>query len=1035
MRFLPAFSVRKPVTTLMIYIAMIVLGLFALTRLGLDLMPDMEIPAVSVLTSYEGAGPEEVETLITKPIEDVLSTVSGVDEVISVSKEGLSSVTLRFKWGENIDESVNDVREKLDLIREGLPDEAESPIIFKFDLDMYPILIVAVTARESYPDLQDIVDKKIVDPLRRVRGVASATARGGYERQIRVDIDSDKLAAYNLSTTQIQSVLAAQNISAPGGNIRMGYKDYLVRTPEEFSSPDEIADVIIAQRNGMPVKLRDVAEVRDFFREQTIDVRMNRERAMAVMIQKQSGGNTVEVARAVNEELVNIQRNLPPDVQIKSVMDNSEFILASITNLRSSVFWAIFFVFVVLLFLIGSLRASIIVAVSIPISLIITFFLMYLADYTINTTSLASLAIAVGMVVDNAIVVVDNIYRHRSRGQKAKEGAIFGADEVGVAVMASTLTTVAIFLPIIFVGGIARIIFGQFALILSMTLMTSLATALMLVPMLCSKFLEVRQADSKSLLDPFYKLGEKFQARLEDWYVRFLKWALDNRKTVLAFCLVLIIWTAGLFRFMGTEFFPKEDQNRFVANYELPIGTRYERTGQVARQMQEIVEKNVPELKDSFIRWGVYGRAEGGSFATEEESYNGIMFASLVPKKERKASPEKIIERLRKITEKIPGAVVRYSTQDPIEQMVFGGAGGDLSVELYGHDMENARRYAEAVKTAVGNVEGVEDVKISREEEKPEIKVVVDRDKASRLGLNVMTIGKTIETYFAGTTATRYREEGDEYDVEVRFQPSNRERIEDLRDAPISLPNGSKVHLSNLVNIEYGVGPTKIERKDQGRYITVTGSVVGRDLGSVVKDVRKAIDKIPAPPGFSYDLAGAEKERRDAFQLLILATGLGMILVYMVMAAQFESFRDPFIIFLSVPFGFVGVITALVLTGISMSIITFIAVILLVGVVVNNGIVLISFIGILRHRGHSVQDAIVESGKNRLRPILGTTLTTILGLIPLLLSRGEGSEIWRPFALTSISGLSISTLITLILMPTLYSWFEGYKPAQTEGKI
>ena len=1029
---LAELSVRRPVTTAMIYLAVIVLGLMSLSLLGLDLMPKIEVPAVSVMTAYEGAGPEEIETLLTKPIEDVLSTISGVDEVSSVSKEGLSAVTLKFKWGENMNESLNDIREKLDSIRKMLPDEADNPIIFKFDFDMMPIMIVAVTAKESYPNLQKIVDKQIVDPLKRVNGVAAATAHGGLERQIRVDIDSGKLAAYNLSVAQIQAVLAAQNASLPGGNIRSGYKDYLLRTPEEYANAEEVGEVIISQHNGIPVRLKDVADVKDFFREQTVDVRMNGKTAMAIMIQKQSGGNTVEVARAVAKEMDNIRKKLPADVDAQIVMDSSEFILASITNLRDSVFWAILFVFLVILFLVGDFRASVIVAVSIPISLIITFLMMYLVGYTINEISLASLAVVVGMVVDNAIVVVDNVYRHRMRGQKAVEGAIHGTNEVGVAVMASTLTTVAIFAPIIFVGGIAAIIFGQFAAILTITLMASLFTAIMLVPMLCSKFLKMREPGSKSILDFYYKSGERFQGWLEGKYVNFLNWAIDNRKTVIVACVVLFVWSMAAVRFVGIEFFPKEDQNRLTANYELPIGTRFERTGVVAQQLETIMEKNVPERKANFIRWGTSAEAAGGAMSMDEETYTGLMYVMLKSKKERSESPDQIIERLRKITDKIPGAVIRYSSEDPLQQMAFGG-GGQLAIELYGDDMVNAGQYARAVKDAIIRIAGLEDVQISREEEKPEVKVIVNRDKASKLGLDIRTIGKTIETYFAGTTATRYREGGDEYDIEVRFQPSDRARIEDLRDAMISLPTGAQVGISNIAEIEYGLGPTKIERKDQGRYISVSGSIRGRDLGSVVKDVKAAVDKMTAPAGFSYKIAGAEKERSDAFRLLVIAAALGMVLVYMVMAAQFESFRDPFIIFLSVPFGIVGVILALAITGFAMSIMTFIALILLIGVVVNNGIVLISFIGILRHRGYDIRRAIVDGGKSRLRPIMGTTLTTILGMTPLALSRGEGSEIWVPFAIVSIGGLSLSTLVTLILMPTLYSMFEGYKPAGVKG--
>jgi len=1022
---LAELSVNRPVTTAMIFVAVVVIGLVSMSFLGLDLMPDLEIPAVSVLTVYESAGPEEVETLITEPMEDALSTISGVDEVISLSKEGLSAVTLKFDWGQKIDETINDVREKVDLAKGRMPEEAEKPVLLKFDLAMSPIVVIAITAGDSYPKLEDIVDQQIVEPLKRVKGVAAATPRGGLQRQIRVDLDRDKLAALNLSAAGINSALAMQNISTPGGNLRTGYKDWLLRTPEEFSSPEEVGEVVIARRNGTVIKLKDVADVRDFFRERTYDVRVNKERGMAVFIQKQSGENTVEVARRVRAELEQIRKTLPPDVKPKIVMDNSDFILASVANLRNTVFWAVFFVFIVLLFFLRDLRAAIIVALAIPTSLIITFLLMWLLDYTINTDSLASLAVAVGLVVDNAIVVVDNIHRHRARGQRPKEGAVFGANEVGVAVIASTLTTISIFLPIMFVGGITAIIFGQFAAIVTMALVASLFTALMLVPMLCSKFLKVNSELPKTrLLEGFYRWGGQILSRTEEIYSKFLQWALHNSRTVFVCCILLFVWSIGLGGFMGMEFIPQQDQNRLTANYELPIGTRYERTGVVAQQLQNIVEQRVPERSDSFIRWGVFGSAQASHFATEEESYKGFLFVRLKPKGQRDSSPDDIIKRLRGFAERIPGAAVRFSAEDPIEALMFGG-GGQLAVELYGHDMDDARVYAAAVVSAISQVAGVEDLQVSRKEEKPEVKVVIDREKASRLGLDVKGIGKTIETFFAGTTATKYREGGDEYDIEVRLRPGDRDRLEDLRDVFIHLPGGGQVGLAGIAEIEYGVGPTKIERKDQSRYITVSGQVTGRDLGSVVKDVTKAIDKIPAPPGFSYKVAGAEKERKEAFRLLMIAVGLGMVLVYMVMASQFESLRDPFIIFFSIPFGIVGVILALTLTGQSLNVVSFLALIMLVGIVVNDGIVLISYINILRQRGYDVYSAILEGGRTRLRPVISTSCTTMLAMTPLALARGEGSEIWVPFAVTIIGGMFVGTVITLVLMPSLYFVFEG----------
>jgi len=1022
---LAQFSVNRPVTTVMIFIAGIVLGFMSLSLLGIDLMPEFEVPAVSVMTAYQGAGPQEIETLITEPLEDALSTVSGVDEVISLSKEGLSAITLRFQWGQQIDETINDVRDKIDQAKAIIPEEADEPAIIKFDIAMMPIMIIAITAEDSFPNLQTIVKDNIVDPLKRVKGVASAFERGGLVRQIRIDVDHDKLTALNLSVSQINAALAAANMSIPGGNIKSGYKDYLLRTPEEFSNAQEVAEVVIAQRNGIAIKLKDVADVRDFFQERTYDVRINGKRGMAVFVQKQSGENTVAVARAVRAELEQIKNDLPPDVQPRVVMDNSEFILASVYNLRDNVLWAIIFVGFVILFFLRNLRASLIIAFSIPTSLVITFLLMYLAGYTINTTTLAALAVAVGEVVDNAIVVVDNIHRHHQKGQRLRESAILGTNEVGVAVTASTLTTIAIFAPIMFVGGITKIFFGQFAMIMVMALGASLFTAIMLVPMLCSKFLKMDEQSSRHLaLRLFYNAGEKVLTWIEDIYVRFLNWSLINRKTVLVSCAVIFAGCLGLAGFVGKEFFPEEDQNRVMANFELPVGMRYEQTGKVAAQFERIVQKNVPEKNVNFVRWGVYGSAAGGQFATTEETYNGIMFIGLVPKLERKASPRDVIERLRKITNKMPGTTTRYSAEDPLQAMVFGG-GAKLSVELYGHSMTDAMNYANKVMAAIEGIKGISDVQISRKEEKPELKIIVHREKASKLGLDIRTIGKTIETFFAGTTATRYREAGDEYDVEVRLRPDDRTSPEDLRDVFVAAPSGEQISLANIAAIEQGVGLTKIERKDQARFVTVSADVSGRDLGSVVADAKKAIDKIAAPTGFTYKFAGAEKERREAFAMLIVATALGMVLVYMVMASQFESYRDPFIIFLSVPFGIVGVIMALAITGFAMNIVTFIALILLVGLVVNNGIVLISYIGILRHRGYDTYQAIVEGGRSRLRPILSTTLTTLLGLSPLLFTRGAGSEVWVPFAAVSIGGMMLSTLITLIMMPTLYSVFEG----------
>lgn len=1016
---LPELGVKRPVTTLMIFTAMVLLGVVAFLRLGLDLMPDIDIPSVSVITTYKGAGPQEVETRITEPMEERISTVQNLDELTSISMEGLSVVTAKFEWGVNLDEATNDIRDKVDLARKRLPDEADDPILFKFDLSMFPVVIIGVSADENWEKLEHIVDKDICDPLKRIPGVATATYRGGLKRQIKVELERTRLEAYGLTASHIVSALALQNLSNPGGHLKSGDMDYLIRTPEEFSDPDEIGRVVVAHHEGTPVHLNDLARVYDGFAEKTHEVLVDGKQGMIVMVQKQSGENTVMVAKRVKEELKELRKDLPPDVKLKVVIDSSDFIKKSIDNLRDTILWALIFVFVVVLFFLRNVRASLIVASTIPTSMVITFLLMYIMGYTINQITLSSLAIAMGMVVDNAIVVLDNIQRHRERGRKRTEGAIFGASEVGTAVTASTLTTISIFAPIIFVGGITAIIFGALAAVITMALSASLFTSLMLTPMLCSRFLKLETEHTSR----FFKTSEKFFIFLENGYSRLLGWTLYHRKSVIAGAALLLIISLSVVPLVGTEFMPEQDQNRFTIGVELPIGTRFERTGEVCLKINQIIEKDVLELSTYFDRWGAGETGIGSILGHEEASHIGNLNVRLVSKEERSASPREIIERIRPMVEKIPGAEIRFGVSDPLAGIMFGG-GKLLGIDLYGYDLDDARNYSAAVKAALAKIPGVKDIEISRKETRPELQVVVDREKASMLGLNVTDIGKSVETFFAGNTDVKYRERGDEYDIEVRLRPEDRIKIEDLRDVFINTPDGRKIPLSNITHLKMGLGPTKIERKDQDRIITVSADIYGRDLGSVVAEAKEMLKKIPRPPGFSYKFSGAEKEKQKAFRLLVIAAALGLVLVYMIMASQFESVKDPFIIFFSVPFGFIGVIWILALTGHTLSVVSFIGVIMLIGIVVNDGIVLISYIGMLCRRGLPVRKAVMDGGRARLRPVVSTTVTTVLAMLPLALSRGEGSEIWVPMALTVIGGLSLSTLVTLILMPTIYYIFR-----------
>jgi len=1028
---LPEFGVRKPVMTAMLFIVVIILGLVSLTRLGIDIMPEIEIPTVSVITSYQGAGPREVESRVTEVLEERLSTVSNLDRIESISQEGISSVNLKFDWGINLDEATNDVRDKVDFAQAFLPEDVDDPIIFRFDFSMMPILVLGVTARESYPILQDLLDERVVDPLKTVPGVATALIWGGLEREILVEVNRTRLEAYHLSVDQVIDALKRENLSLPGGHLKTGKMDYLIRTPEELEIP-EIGNIIVATRDGTPIYLKDVAEVRDTFKEETAKVQVNRRPGLNLIVQKQSGANTVRVTERVLKKLEELKGNLPPDVEINVVRNMSEFIRLSIAILRNALFWGGLFVILVVLFFLRNLRGSLIIACAIPTSLIITFVLMYLADYTLNWISLTSLAIAIGLVVDGAIVILDNIYRHRELGERPSEAAIFGSSEVGKAVIASCLTTVAIFLPLIFIKGVVGIMFKQMAFVIILALLASLATALILIPMLSSKLLHPRSSlrdgihpgkEEKSPLRRLYKRSERWFGIVEERYKVLLGWALENRKKVILGGAALLLSSLLLLPLVGTRFMPEQDAGLFRTDIELPVGTRMEETGKVMKAIGKIFSREVPETEASFARWGYQEAGFRSPIIRDEGSHIGMAVTKLVPIRERKRSSREIVESLRPLLTSFPGAEVRFSTEDPMAGLLLGG-GKPLTIEVWGYDLDVGRGLARKVTNIIEGIEGVTDVEISRKEGKPELQIVVDREKASRLGLNVSAIGNTIKTLVSGKEATQYRERGREYDISVRLREEDRSQIDDLEKIFVTSSSGKQIRLSNVASIREEIGPVKIERRDQQRIIKVMGNIYGQDLRSIVREAKEKLERLTIPSNFFIRFSGEKEEQEKSFRNLLFALILGIILVYMVMASQFESLRDPFIILFSLPFAMIGVIWALLITNQIFTVDAFIGLIMLVGIVVNNAIVLISYINILRRRGYTVREAVTIGGRTRLRPVLMTTITTVFGLLPLALLRGEGSEFWRPFGITIIGGLIVSTLITLVFIPTLYSIFE-----------
>ncbi len=1019
---LPEFGVKRVVTTVMIFAAMIILGLVSLPNLGLDLMPKMEYPAIAIITQYKGAGPQEVESRITKMLETQLATIPNLDKINSTSQDSMSMITLQFNWGTNLDEASNDIRDKIGLVKPILPDEAQDPYIFKFDIAMMPVLYLTFTAEESFSQLHYIVEKQVGDVLKTIPGVAAAQVQGGLERQISVNLDRARLEARNLSILEVVNAIHAANLSLPGGHLKTGQMDFLVRTPMELTV-EEVKQVLVGADRGSPIYLKDVATIQDDFKELTQDVRVDRRRGLLVLVQKQSEANTVSVTDKVLAAMKNIMKTLPPDVKMSVVQDSGQYIKDSLAQVTETAIIAVFLVFFVVLIFLRHLISSFIVAISLPTSLIITFALMYFGGYTLNILTLCGLTIAIGLVVDDAIVVLENIYRHQNAGESPRTAAIFAPSEVGNAVISATLTMIAVFLPIVFVQGIAGILFRQMALVIILALIASLASALILIPLLASKFLNLKNQGQKRFIR-LRALGEKVFTGLDDQYHQALGWALNHRRMVIGGGVTFFVLSLLLIRFVGTEFMPEADQGQVAITVELPVGTRYEETEKVMRRVEAIMTKNVPEVETYVSRWG-YGGEGGISFGGKEGSHLGSISAKLVSINKRQRSNQDIVNDLRPLIRNIPGVNILFSAADPMAAMVFGG-GGALQVEVLGWDLEEARRVAYEVSQILKTIPGLTDVQISREEGKPELQVIIDREKASLLGLSVANIANTVNIAMQGEGggATKLRVGGEEFDIYPRLREEDRQRIEDLGYLFIKSPQGTPVRLSNVARIVETTGPVSIDRTGQQRIVRINANLYHRDLGSAVRDATEKLSRLSLPPGFTLKFGGAQEEQAKAFQWLFLALILGMVLVYMVMAAQFESLRNPLIMYFAIPFALVGVVWTLFLSGHRLSVPSYIGLIMIVGIVAKNGIILIDYINILRARGMSVRDAVMNGGRARLRPVLMTACATFFGLLPLAIRGGEGSEFWRPLATPVAGGLVVSTLITLLFVPTLYSIFE-----------
>lgn len=1074
---LPEFGVKRPVTNLMIFLSMMLLAAYSFTRLGIDMLPEIEPPAITVISTYPGASPEDAEIKVTEELENQLATTPGLEKMTSISSEGSSLITLKFIWGTNLDEASNDIRDRIDLAKRFLPDipdEMDNPFIFKFNTANIPIVYLGITAKQSYPELYDLIDKRIGDALRQLPGVGTVQIQGGgLQRQINIWIDRERLEGYGFSILDIQNVLKRENITQPVGSLKTGLTDYLIRLPGEFASPDEINLVILGKRDEKVIYLKDVARVEDSFKEVLSTVRINQEPGLMMMVQKQSGTNTVEVAERVKAKLKELEKTLPADIKTNIIFDTSQDIINSIDSLKSTVWIAISLVIFVVWFFLRQFAPSIIIALTIPFSLLISFIYLFLSGKTINTISLFSIAIASGMVVDNAIVVVDNIHRRIEKGNRPQEAAIFGASEMFLAIAASTLTTVVVFLPMLFISGVVGIMFGELAIIVSVTLLASLFTAATFSPMLCSRWMVIRNqrpeaSNQKSIFTKLYSFSEKMFRSWEDFYAKTLGHCLRHKKIVLLGFLCAFIASLFLTRYVGNEFMPEEDSGDLRISVHLPIGTRLEETDKVAQKIEEILKSDVPEARFYYARSGQVtgvGRLMGGAAG----SYIISAGAKLIPKDKRQRSVNEVAEVLRHKIQKIAGVLkTDIGTGNPLERLITGVAGKNIQLEIIGHSFEVTDAFAERIKAILEKIPGAVDVTVSREANMPELKIEVDREKIGALGLDMSTIANSLKTFIQGSTATKYREKGETYDIYVRLEEFSRASLEDIENLSITVPLPTEkssfspladvvtakgtlrkpIKLSNIARIYETTVPESIERKNRERVVRVECNAYQRSSGEIVDDLKKELDKITIPQDIMVNFGGAAEEQKKAFRDLGLLLILSIALVYMVMAGQFESFVDPFIIMFSIPFTFTGVILGFLATRlpilsfifpapITLNIVSYLGVIMLMGIVVNNAIVLISYIQILRARGFSMFDAITIGGKDRLRPVLMTTITTLVGLLPLAISRGEGSEVWQPIGVTMVGGLAVSTLITMLFVPTLYAVFHrksNQRPV-TRGQI
>jgi len=1013
-------SVKRPVTTILVFVAMIVIGLYSLVQLPVDLYPEIELRYITVLTTYPGTSASDVETNVTRPIENALNSVGNLKELTSTSIDGLSVVFLQFEYGSNLDEAMNDIRSNLNFVRRTLPDGCEEPTIIKLNSSMMPIIFYAITAKESYEGLEKILDERVVNPLNRIDGVAAVNLSGVPGRRIYIDIDPQKLEAYHLTLEQVGNVLRSENINMPAGSLEMGQSDYALRVQGEIPESDLLRDLVISNYNGVTVYLKDIAEVRDTIRESKFDTKINRSFGMGLYVQKQSGANTVKITKEIEKTIESVKKDLPPDVKIEKLFASATFIQDAIRNLSETLLFAAIFVVLVVLFFLGRWRATFIIILTIPVSLVVAFIYLFVANASINIISLVSLSIAIGMVVDDAIVVLENITRHIERGSRPREAAIYATNEVWLAVIVTTLTVVAVFFPLTFVKGLTGVLFKQLGMSVTIVITTSTLAAISLTPTLSALLLKYTPIKPDA---PFWTYDGSIRKGL-DWFDKFyektLRWALRHKTFVIIMSFTVFISSMALFAFVPTEFFPQADESRIMTTIELQTGTRVENTIKVADRLDSIFKAKYPEV--NLISTSTGSDDQGGWASIFSAGGTHVIRQSirLVPLEERQRSVWDLAEEMRKDISAFP-EVINFTISTTASMGSFGG--NTVEVEIYGYDIAATNIVANELAEKIKKIPGAKDVAISRGKSKPELQIIFDQNKLSASGLNTAMAASALRNRIGGLTATQLRQAGDEYDIIVRFRKDARNTLTKIENIGIPTPSGQLVRLGEVAQIKEYWAPPSIERKRKERVVRVSLTPYKRSLTALQMDIQKAIDSTPKPAGVMVQISGAIKEQMEAFKDLAMLLVVSLILVYLVMASQFESLRMPFIIMFSIPFAFSGVAIALFLTGTALNVISGIGAVLLIGIVVKNAIVLVDFINLMRGRGLELYEAIAVSGKSRLRPVFMTSATTILGMFPLALGLGSGSELWSPMGVAVIGGLIFSTFVTLVLVPVVYAIF------------